>query len=171
MTGDRSTEHPTGRDSGLAYALRRLHDDETALTVHLTTMREQHRSEHEIYHAARDLVAWSHDNLAQIVETAAKYQTHLNAQSMDETSRPPDPALAAVDVQPAGLRLLDGLRTTYLLASGTSLSWELLAQYAQARRESDILDLAGRCHPRTLRQIRWANTMLKTQSPQALISL
>jgi hypothetical protein len=30
--------------------------------------------------------------------------------------------------------------------------------------------LAGRCHPRTLRQMRWANTMLKTQSPRVLTS-
>jgi hypothetical protein len=40
----------------------------------------------------------------------------------------------------------------------------------QARREADLLELTGRCHPQTLRQIRWANTMIKTISPQTLFS-
>jgi hypothetical protein len=38
----------------------------------------------------------------------------------------------------------------------------------QAWHESDILELTAHCHPRTLRQLRWANTILKTQSPQLL---
>ena len=171
MTGDRTKTHPTRQDPGLTYALRRLHEDETALAAHLTTMGEQHRSEHEIHHVTRDLLAWSHDNLAQVANTAAKHHTHLNAQPGEATGKLPDPALVAADGHPAGLRLLEDLRNTYLLASATSLSWELLAQYAQARRESDILELAGRCHPRTLRQLRWANTMIKTQTPQILASL
>ena len=171
MTGDRTKTHPTRQDPGLTYALRRLHEDETALAAHLTTMGEQHRSEHEIHHVTRDLLAWSHDNLSQITETAAKHLIRLNAPPASEAWKLPSPALATVDAQPAVLRLLEDLRTTYLLASATSLSWELLAQYAQARHENDILDVAQHCHSRTLRQMRWANTMLKTQSPQILTSL
>jgi hypothetical protein len=47
----------------------------------------------------------------------------------------------------------------------------MLAQHAQAKQERDILDLTMQCHPQVLRQIRWANTMLKTMSPQVLASL
>ena len=35
----------------------------------------------------------------------------------------------------------------------------------------DLLALASSCHPQTLRQIRWANTMIKTLSPQVLSNL
>jgi hypothetical protein len=164
---------PTSGDLGLSYAFRQLHDDETALAGQLIQLGDQHGSEHEIRHVVRDLLAWSHDNLARVSDTAAKHDVRLSAtpglEAAQEYGQVPGLTLHQ---QPsaAGLRLLQDLRTTYLLASGCSLSWELLAQYAQARRETDILDLAGSCHPRTLRQMRWANTMLKTQSPQALTS-
>ncbi|MBF6435379.1 hypothetical protein [Nocardia cyriacigeorgica] len=36
------------------------------------------------------------------------------------------------------------------------------------RRVSDLLELAQDCHPQTLRQLRWANAMLKVLSPQIL---
>ncbi|MEV5642056.1 hypothetical protein AB0L67_18075 [Streptomyces flaveolus] len=32
-------------------------------------------------------------------------------------------------------------------------------------------DLASACHPRTLRQMRWTNTMIKNLSPQILPTL
>jgi hypothetical protein len=43
-------------------------------------------------------------------------------------------------------------------------------QAAQASRDTGLLELVSGCHPRTLRQLRWANTMVKTQSPQILTS-
>ncbi|XVS61012.1 hypothetical protein ACQPYE_22170 [Actinosynnema sp. CA-299493] len=55
-----------------------------------------------------------------------------------------------------------------MTAAGVSLDWELLAQGAQAVRDTELLTLAQRCHPQTLRQMRWANAMLKTLSPQVL---
>ncbi|MEV7040698.1 hypothetical protein [Amycolatopsis sp. NPDC051061] len=55
-------------------------------------------------------------------------------------------------------------------AAGVSLDWELLAQGAQAVEEParQGAGLAGRCHPQTLRQLKWANAMLKILSPQVL---
>jgi hypothetical protein len=47
----------------------------------------------------------------------------------------------------------------------------MLAQQAQAGREHDVLNLTERGHPRTLPQIRWANTTLKVLSPQTLAAL
>ena len=69
------------------------------------------------------------------------------------------------------MALLDDLQSLYLMASETSLAWEMLAQHAQAKRERDFLELSAACHPQTLRQVRWANTMLKTVSPQVLASM
>ena len=67
--------------------------------------------------------------------------------------------------------LLEDLRHLYLRASENSLAWEMLAQVAHAQHEPELLALSEECHPQTLRQIRWANTMIKTQTPQALANL
>ncbi len=66
--------------------------------------------------------------------------------------------------------LLADLRRLHRRAAGVSLDWELLAQAAQAARDTELRDLASRCHPRTLRQLKWTNAMLKVLSPQILTS-
>jgi hypothetical protein len=53
---------------------------------------------------------------------------------------------------------------------GVSLDWELLAQGAQAVMDADLVEVTARCHPRTLRQMKWTNAMLKALSPQVLAS-
>ncbi|MFD1045821.1 hypothetical protein ACFQ1S_09735 [Kibdelosporangium lantanae] len=37
-------------------------------------------------------------------------------------------------------------------------------------RDTNLVDITQKCHPRTLRQMKWANAMLKTLSPQVLVS-
>lgn len=69
-----------------------------------------------------------------------------------------------------GLALLADLRRIHRLAAGVSLNWELLAQAAQAAKDSELLSVTSRCHPETLRQMRWANAMLKELSPQVLMN-
>jgi hypothetical protein len=69
-----------------------------------------------------------------------------------------------------GLLLLADLRHLHRVAAGISLDWELLAQGAQAAKDAELLALAKRCHPESLRQMRWANAMLKVLSPQVLVS-
>lgn len=70
-----------------------------------------------------------------------------------------------------GILLLQDLRDLYLRASQNSLAWEMPAQIAQAKHERELLELTEQCHPQTLRQIRSANTMIKTLTPQILGSL
>jgi len=60
------------------------------------------------------------------------------------------------------------LRRLHRLAAGVSVDWELLGQGAQAVKDDKLLDLTKRCHPQALRQMRWANAVLKELSPQAL---
>jgi hypothetical protein len=47
----------------------------------------------------------------------------------------------------------------------------MLAQVAQATRDERLLELVSACHPRTLRQTRWTDTLIKQLSPQVLTSL
>ncbi|MFF4590893.1 hypothetical protein [Streptomyces sp. NPDC001388] len=59
-----------------------------------------------------------------------------------------------------------------MAAPRTSLPWEMLAQAAaQALRDEELLALAAsHCHPQTPRQIRWTDTLLREQAPQARTS-
>src|SRR4051794_290390 len=161
--------------NGLHYALRRLYDGENDIHQQLLQLAEQHHSEHEIHHVARDLAVWSADHVQLLAEYAQKLELHL-----DDDAATPNRAGQAVRAAIStmwgrrpepGLLLLHDLRELYLRASDNSLAWEMLGQVAQAERKQEVLDLTERCHPQNLRQLRWANTMIKTQTPQILASL
>jgi hypothetical protein len=66
------------------------------------------------------------------------------------------------------LLLLADLRRVHRAAAGVSLDWELLAQASQAAKDTELQAACAQCHPQTLRQMRWANAMLKELAPQAL---
>ena len=159
--------------TGLEYALRRVHAGEQDLVEHLLRTADKHRAEHEVHHVCRDLARWSRENLDALATAAANYDVHL-----DREAGGPGAVRHAVDAlaartpgRAASIALLEDLRDLFLVASETSLAWEMLAQHAQARRERDLLDVVSAAHPQTLRQLRWVNTMIKTLSPQALASL
>jgi hypothetical protein len=159
--------------TGLEYALRRVHHGESELADQLTRAAEKHRSDHEVHHVSLDLAGWSRLNVAALAEAAQGYGIELSGEA-DEPGpvrRLLDSAAGRMPGKAPGLVLLEDLRDLYLAASETSLAWEMLAQHAQARRERDLLELTSRCHPQTLRQLRWVNTMIKTLSPQVLASL
>ena len=158
----------------MRYALTRVHHGEDNVAEHLREFADRHSSDHEIHHVARDLAGWSRRNLDQIADVAAEHDVHLSrdAGHPDRLGYLRQALATLIGRRPeSGLLLLEDLRDLYLLTSESSLAWEMLAQYAQAGHEKDILELAERCHPQTLRQIRWCNTMLKTLAPQVLTSL
>jgi hypothetical protein len=160
-------------DNGIEYALRRVHHGENEIAEQLTRLADRHRVEHEIHHVALDLVGWSRLNIARLAGLGAARDVHLSAES-----KRPGPVRHALDTMAAmvpgtapAVLLLEDLRDVYLVCAETSLAWEMLAQLAQALRDDELLAAAGDCHPQTLRQLRWANTMIKTLAPQALVSL
>ncbi|TFV58472.1 hypothetical protein E4P42_12280 [Mycobacterium sp. PS03-16] len=155
----------------LAMALRELHRSELRLARSLDAIAARHHTDHGIHHVAVDLAGWSREHVALIAETGPRYGTRMrehprtaalaeSAQEWlaDRMGRRPEPALL----------LLADLRRLHREAAGVSLDWELLAQGAQAAKDQRLLELTQRCHPQSLRQMRWANAMLKELSPQAL---
>ncbi|MCI3269534.1 hypothetical protein [Streptomyces cylindrosporus] len=159
--------------NGVALTLRTLHHGEHTLERQLLNAAERHHAEHEIHHVATDLAHWSHEHGTLLADTAPAYgldlsgppdhpvyglMTSLREKTADMLGRRPEP----------GLLLLHDLRDLYLAAAGNSLYWEMLAQAAQATKDTRLLELASSCHPQTLRQARWANTMIKNLSPQLL---
>ncbi|KFG77191.1 hypothetical protein [Streptomyces mutabilis] len=162
--------------NGITLTLRTLHRGERRLAHDLMTVAERHRTEHEVHHVATDLAAWSREHVRRVAEVAAHHGVKLG----DPPDTSPDGFFAtlrekasdAVVHRPEpGLLLLRDLRELHVAAAENSLHWEMLAQAAQASEDSELLGLASACHPRTLRQMRWTNTMIKILSPQILNSL
>ncbi|WP_405650493.1 hypothetical protein [Streptomyces sp. NBC_00019] len=161
--------------SGIAHTLRALHDGERALERDLLATAERHRTDHEVHHVASDLARWSRRHSARLADTGRHYGLDLDGPKDDPSpgalSALREKAAEALGRRPgAGLLLLHDLCDLHLAASRNSLHWEMLAQAAQATRDQRLLDLAGDCHPRTLRQMRWTNTLIKELSPQLLTS-
>jgi hypothetical protein len=157
----------------LGIALRELHRSEVRLARALDAIAARHHNDHGIHHVAQDLEQWSCEHVTLIAEAGKRYGvrvgTHPRTTSVTESAqrwvsdrlgRRPETSLL----------LLADLRRLHRLAAGVSLDWELIAQGAQAAKDDELLGLAQRCHPQVLRQMRWANAMLKELSPQALTS-
>jgi hypothetical protein len=155
----------------LGLALKELHRSEVRLARSLDAIAARHHNDHGIHHVAIDLARWSREHVALIADIGKAYGVRLRADPRmtslaesaqewlsDRLGRRPEPALL----------LLADLRRLHRLAAGVSVDWELLAQGAQAAKDDDLLALTQRCHPQALRQMRWANAMLKELSPQAL---
>ncbi len=158
----------------IGLALEDLHRAENDLAHALLRTAERHRTEHEIYHLGRDLARWSHRHIAEIAQLGEHYDVSLDAEPDAESTlakgmREKAGELLGRRAAP-GLLLLRDLREVYTLACGVSVDWELVGQAAQAARDTELLGMVSRCHPDTLRQMRWANTHLKDSAAQVLVS-
>ncbi|MDX3107852.1 hypothetical protein [Nonomuraea angiospora] len=156
----------------LDLVIRELHRSEGELAHLLLRMSERHKGDHETYHVARDLAGWCHDHVRELAEAGKEHGLDLDPShdvSVAERLREKAAERLGRGSEP-GLLLLADLRQLYLAASEVSLDWEMLAQAAQAAKQRDLLALTQRCHPQTLRQLRWANARLKESAPQALLS-
>jgi hypothetical protein len=158
----------------LGLVIEELHRSENHLAEVLLTMSDRHKADHEVFYVARDIARWSQDHVRALAEIGRDYDVELSAEPEGDPSLLPSlrqKASDAVGRRPEpGLLLLADLRHLYREASGVSLDWELLAQAAQGAKQKELLELAERCHPQTVRQVRWANAMLKVESTQVLVS-
>ncbi|ABK74124.1 hypothetical protein [Mycolicibacterium smegmatis] len=155
----------------LALPIVQLHRSERHLAHALRAIAARHHSDQDICHLARDLAGWCDEHVELLARHGRRYHVRLPAgprriharrwiqeKLSDALNTRPEPALL----------LLADLRRVHRIAAGVSLDWELLAQGAQATRDDQLLALTQQCHPQSLRQMRWANAMLKELSPQAL---
>jgi hypothetical protein len=158
----------------IGLVLRELHRSEDDLAHELLQVAHRHQVDHEIFHVARDVAAWSQRHVRDIAAVATDYGEDLDPEprgkaTLAERVLDKGSELAGRTRTP-GLLMLRDLREVYMKASGVSADWEMLAQAAQGIRHTDLLALTQRCHPETLRQARWANAKLKETSTQVLIS-
>jgi hypothetical protein len=158
----------------LDMAIEELHRSENELHTVLLAMSDRHRVDREVFHVTRDMARWSRQHVAELAEAGREFGLDLDPEAREdagllETLRQKASELTGRRPEP-GILLLADLRHLYRESSGTSLDWELLAQGAQGAKRKDLLDLAERCHPQTLRVSRWAESKLKESSPQVLAS-
>ncbi|WP_433875022.1 hypothetical protein [Sinomonas atrocyanea] len=159
----------------IGLALEELHRSEAELARELLKVSERHKVDHEIYHLGLDLARWSQQHVRDIAEIAKDYgQGGLDPEAgikhgPVDAVREKGSELMGRMGSPA-LLLLRDLREVYIKAAGVSVDWELLAQAAQGIKHRDLLGLAERCHPETLRQMRWANGKLKESATQILVT-
>lgn len=158
----------------IGLVLHELHRSENDLAQELLHASERHKVDHEIYHLGRDLARWSQDHVRRIAEIGKDYGQDLNPEPKGELGVTEKLREKGSDLlgrrSETGLLLLRDLREIYVKASGVSVDWEMLAQAAQGIKHTDLLDVTKKCHPDTLRQLRWANSMLKVESTQILVS-
>jgi hypothetical protein len=155
-------------------AIEELHRSENELYTVLVSMSDRHKVDHEVFHVTRDMAGWSQRHVADLAAAGREFGLELdpearNVSGLVERIQQKTSELTGRESAP-GLLLLADLRHLYREASGTSLDWELLAQGAQGAKKKELLQLAERCHPQTLRVSRWANAKLKESSPQVLAS-
>ena len=158
----------------LGLAIEELHRSENHLHRVLLAVSDRHKADHEVFHVARDIARWSGRHVAELARIGADYGVELDPEPRQEPGVLERVQQAASDLfgrrpEPSLLLLAD-LRHVHREAAGVSLDWELLAQAAQGSRQRGLLELAQRCHPDTLRQMRWANAKLKESATQALVS-
>lgn len=157
--------------SRIGLAIEELHGAEHDLAIALTAAAERHRDDPDVRCVGRDLAEWSREHVRALADAGRDFGLALD-------QRPPDStATAAGDAEStrglakdAGLSLLLDLRRLHRMAAGVSLDWEVLAQTAQALKNRELLDLTKRCHPDTLRQLRWTNATLKESAAQLMVS-
>jgi hypothetical protein len=155
----------------LALAIAELQRSERRLAHHLRTIAARHHNDHDVSHLACDLAGWSDEHVAALA-------VHGRRRGLPRPRRPWRTVMSGPlqerlsDLlrhrQQPSLLLLADLRRVHRIAAGVSLDWELVAQAAQATKDGELLAVTSSCHPQTLRQMRWANAMLKELSPQVL---
>ncbi|OIJ68378.1 hypothetical protein [Streptomyces mangrovisoli] len=164
--------------NALQTLLRTLHDGERLLERDLLSAAQRHRGEQELRRVAADMAGWSREHAERIARTAEPYGLRLpdlagpfSVLSVSSHAAVGEHVSPALGPPPASSRLLlRDLRDLHLAAATNSSHWEMLARAAHACRHADLITLATACQPETVRQLRWTTTMIRTFSPQPLIS-
>jgi hypothetical protein len=134
--------------------LAHLYDLERGYADELRAAAERHRDEHDVFHQcqafAKQADEWAQKlhPLAQRYGGSAEWSSAVSGESDD---------------------LLEDLRLLYLRAEECSITWVMAGQAAQAKRDPELLEIVGACHPQAEVHVKWFVTRIKTGAPQALV--
>ena len=155
-------------------AIEELHRSENDLAGALLNLSDQQKTDHEISYVARDIARWSQEHVRRLAGAGRDYGLDLDPEPEDESTllarmKQKGAELVGRHHEPTLLLLAD-LRHVHRMCAGVSLDWEVLAQTAQAMRDTELLAVCKDCHPQTLRQMRWANAKVKETAAQVMVT-
>jgi hypothetical protein len=184
----------------IGLAIQQVRSAESDLADELYKVGERHKTDQEIYHLTKKLAKMSRDHIEELDRYSDRYRVSAAPGGSEEEGGAPgllgslrekgsglldsvreegsnllDPVREKgsemMGRRPeSGLLLLRDLRQLSSLASDVSINWVILGQGAQAARDHELLQTVRECHAQNLRQMKWANTMIKQISPQVLMS-
>jgi hypothetical protein len=159
----------------IGLAIEQVGRSEAELARQLVSVGARHKSDHDVFHVTRTLAKMEQGHVDSLSDVAAAYGVSL-VRSQDDSPGPAEPILKIAEKaaelvgrrpEPA-LLLLRDLRSIYLMASEVSINWVMLAQGAQAVKDTDLLAIVSACHGQTLRTIKWSTYRIKSAAPQIL---
>lgn len=144
--------------------LRLVKDSETQLGEALVSVADHHQEEPDMEEVCRLLASWSHQKALSTERFINKYGA--------KPDRGAEKLYSELFQGPrrGGLALLRDLHDLWLLATEAHICWTLLAQAAQALRDTDLIETCLENTQQSGRQIAWLETRSKQAAPQTLIA-
>lgn len=158
----------------LGLALKQVGSAEDELSSELLKVGDRHAADQEIHHTAHRLAEEGALLVARLQPFGERYDTQLDDVDADSPSvlermREASGKLLGRS-EASGLLLLRDLRELWLAAQAVEISWVILAQCAQAARDSELLELATEGHELAEIRGKWIRTHIKQLAPQALVA-
>ncbi len=148
---------------------------ESNVAAELRAAAERHAADHDVYHQCHTFALQCERHAVTLAPHASRYGEEVDDDvgpdvwsGLLERARHLSSDLLGRAPQ-AGLLLLRDLRTLFLAAEETSITWVMAGQAAQAARDAALLQAVTECHTETELQVKWLTTRIKVASPQALV--
>ena len=140
-----------------------LEEAERTLASSFRQVADGHSAEPDVFFLCRTLAGQCDEHRAALNPAV---QRHGKTPSEDEPERLHADGLRKTRTGAVGL--LRDLQDLYLLASFVDITWTMIKQAAQARRDAQLLAIVERCDGETTIQVKWLRTRMKQAAPQAL---
>lgn len=147
----------------LATYIGLIHTGEQTLAASFRQVADGHAAEADVFHTCRNLAAQCDEHVEALAPLVERYgeqpdsePERLHAEGLSET-------------RSGGLGLIRDLHDLYLLANYLDIAWTLVGQAAKGARDTEAIEIVGRCEGDTTTQVAWLKTRLKQAAPQALL--
>jgi hypothetical protein len=158
----------------VAVAIESLQAAELDLAEELRKVGERHAVEHDLYHLSQTLASQCEAHVEKLRPFADRYGAKRDDEPEEggvigdllESARHKMSEL--IGRQPTGVLLLNDLRHLFITTQDVGILWVIVAQVAQALRDSELLAISTECHTESIVQMHWLLTRIKEAAPQAL---
>jgi hypothetical protein len=147
----------------LAHYLGLLHRAQVTLGDAFREVGEAHGDEADVFHQCQRLARQCDEHARQLAPFAERY----GEEEADEPERLHSTLFQGARSGPLGL--LRDLHDLYLMACECDITWTLVGQAAQGARDSELLEVVGRCEVETAIQLKWLKSRMKEAAPQTLV--